>query len=148
MRLNRLTRMTILVIMAKQKLKDKKKKTRERANKVVVQKRRDARRRELKKKKEWEEQVERESGIQSRKTEPYVCPETRKRWAEERDVEIQEQLERNIEILKALEDQYLKEKQDKTDLGAELEAEGHHTIEEKLNALNKRAQEKVEVNNE
>jgi hypothetical protein len=134
--------MSILLTMANQKLKDKKKKTRERKNKVHVQKRRDAKHREDKKKKEWEEQMERDSTPE--KLKPFVRPEKLKKREEKRDAEIKLQLDRNIKILQALEEQYLKEQQHKTDLGAELAAEGFNTIEEKLDILNKRAQEQVE----
>jgi len=134
--------------MANQKLKDKKKKARERANKTQVQKRRDSKHREDKKKKEWEEQMQRESGTTPEKLKPFVRPEKLKKREEQRDAEIKLQLEKNVEILQALEEEYIKEQQHKNDLGAELESEGYHTIEEKLGILNKRAQEELEISDE
>ena len=131
-------------MVVKQKLKDKKKKARDRKNKAQGQKRRDAKHREDKKKKEWQEQVELESGTTPEKIKPFVGPDKLKEREEKRDAQIQIQLEKNIEILQALEDQYLQEQQQKNDLGAELEAEGYNTLEEKLDILNKRAQEQVE----
>ena len=126
--------------MANQKLKAKKKKARERASKIKVVKIREARRLEAKKQLEWEEQMEAESGITKRKLQPYVAPEKRKQWEEEKGVQIKKQLEHNAEVLKALEDQYLQEQAVKEGLNAELESEGHKSLEEKVKALGEKAQ--------
>lgn len=45
------------------------------------------------------------------------------------------QLERNVQILKALEEEYAKENAQKKELNEKLEAQGLHTLESKLNHL-------------
>lgn len=50
-------------------------------------------------------------------------------------------LEKNAEILKALEKQYLDEVEQKNQINQQLEAEGHITLEEKMAALEKKIKE-------
>ncbi len=50
-----------------------------------------------------------------------------------------DQLERNIEILKALEEEHKKETQEKQELNQQLESEGHFAPEDKMQALHERA---------
>ena len=50
-----------------------------------------------------------------------------------------QKIEKNMEILKALEDEYLKEKDQKRILNETLEAEGHITLKDKINALEEKA---------
>ena len=50
---------------------------------------------------------------------------------------IKEQLEKNLKILQALEDQYDLEQKNRTELNQRLESEGHFTLREKLDALHK-----------
>lgn len=52
-------------------------------------------------------------------------------------------IENNLQILKALEEQYILQEKAKDNLKEELEAEGFNTIEEKLEALKLKAQEKA-----
>lgn len=56
----------------------------------------------------------------------------------------QQNLEHNIQILQALEQEYLEEQQMKANLNQELEEEGYETLEEKMNALHKQAVETAE----
>lgn len=60
-------------------------------------------------------------------------------WADEVLVKMSDktlnQLERNAKILKALEDEYEKEKAKKTQLNNDLESKGLYALEEKLNFL-------------
>ncbi len=55
-----------------------------------------------------------------------------------------EKLEKNMQILKALEEEYLKEKERKQELNNELEKMGHSTLQEKLNALESKGREMSE----
>lgn len=51
--------------------------------------------------------------------------------------EVKEQLENNLKILQALEDEYDAENKNRTELNKKLESEGHFTLKEKLDALHK-----------
>lgn len=52
-------------------------------------------------------------------------------------------IENNLQILKALEEQYIAQEKAKENLNIELEAEGYASLEEKLEALKLKAQEKA-----
>lgn len=54
---------------------------------------------------------------------------------------IQEHLENNLNMLKALEEEYMVAQQSKENLKEELEAQGYSTLEEKMDALRERAVE-------
>ena len=54
-----------------------------------------------------------------------------------------DKLERNMQILKALEEEYEKDKDAKKALNDQLESEGHVTLQDKLNALEKKARESM-----
>jgi uncharacterized surface protein with fasciclin (FAS1) repeats len=58
---------------------------------------------------------------------------------------IKEQLEKNLQILQALEDQYDLEQKNRTELNQRLESEGHFTLREKLDALHKNNLESHEI---
>lgn len=51
------------------------------------------------------------------------------------------QLEKNLQILKALEEEYIKGQQSRENLHEELAAEGYNSLEEKMEALRIKAQE-------
>jgi len=52
-------------------------------------------------------------------------------------------IENNLQILKALEEEYILKEKAKENLQEELEAEGYNTLEEKLEALKFKAKEKA-----
>lgn len=54
---------------------------------------------------------------------------------------IQEHLENNLNMLKALEEEYIAAQQSKENLQEELEAEGYSTLEEKIEALRNKAKD-------
>jgi hypothetical protein len=66
-------------------------------------------------------------------------PEKRKAMEEVEAKKSRQKIEKNLEILKALEDEYLKEKEMKKTLNETLEAEGHVTLKDKINALEDKA---------
>ncbi len=68
---------------------------------------------------------------------------TRKAREVLKDKIIKEQLERNIEILKALEEEYLKEEAARDKLNSEFEEEGIESPEEKLEYLKRKAMEEA-----
>jgi hypothetical protein len=57
---------------------------------------------------------------------------------------IEEGLENNLEVLKALEQEYIEAQKAKENLHEELEAEGFNSIEEKVEALKQKSAEMVE----
>lgn len=59
-----------------------------------------------------------------------------------KDQEAKEQLEKNLKILEALEEEYDREQKNRQQLNEKLESEGHFTLKEKLDALHKANLEK------
>jgi Arc/MetJ family transcription regulator len=49
------------------------------------------------------------------------------------------QIERNLEVLKHLQEEYLKEEAQRESINEELEAEGYKSLKEKMDALNEKA---------
>jgi len=113
--------------MATKKQKEKKKKERERIAHARV-----LARREFKRKKD---KAEREAWIVAKRTEPKMEPIMSE---EKKKARVQEQLERNMKILEALEAEYEKEKQARKDLNDELEEQGFETVEEKVKEIQRR----------
>jgi hypothetical protein len=71
---------------------------------------------------------------------PFVKdPEKRKAIEEAEANKSRQKIEKNMEILKALEDEYLKEQEQKKILNDTLEAEGYITLKDKVNALEEKA---------
>lgn len=66
-------------------------------------------------------------------------PEAKKKLEEAEERRSIRKLERNAQILKALEDEYVKEKEYKKAINEQLESEGHHTLKDKINALESKA---------
>ena len=122
--------------------KIQKQKAREKENKRKLAKKRESKRLQDKEKREWEDKMEKEAGEE--KLQPYVHPEKAKAREEEKDRNIKEQLEHNVEILQALEEEYLKDQASKSDMSSQLEEEGFVTVKEKLDELNRRAVEEVD----
>jgi len=71
---------------------------------------------------------------------PFVKdPEKKKKFEEIEQQKNLKKIERNMEVLKALEEEYVREKEQKKQLNEQLESEGHVTLQEKLNALENKA---------
>jgi hypothetical protein len=71
---------------------------------------------------------------------PFVKDPEKRKAIEEAEVnKSRQKIEKNMEILKALEDEYLKEQEQKKILNETLEAEGHITLKDKVNALEEKA---------
>lgn len=113
--------------MSNAKLKEKKKKARERDSKAKVLRRRAESRQKSKK--------ERETSRLERKTRDRIKPIVNPKTKTARDIEIKSQLEHNIEILKALEEQYLEEQKHKSELNEQLESQGAATLKEKMDMM-------------
>lgn len=120
--------------MNKQKKKEKKKKTRERRVKQTILTRRNKLRKEVK----YEKGIDREVRANSEKPAPIIKPIVD--FSPKPQAEIMSQLEHNLELLKALEEQYLAEEKQREDLNEQLEEEGYGTLDEKLKALREKAE--------
>ena len=122
--------------MATKKQIEKKKKSRELKAKARVA----ARRHKLGQIKKEEKQSARLSKKFRDKIKPIVKdPEAKKKLEEIEAKKTLEKLEKNMQVLKALEEEYIKEKEAKKQLNEELEAEGYSTLKEKMKALEDRA---------
>jgi hypothetical protein len=119
--------------------KFEKRKARERSVKAKTLKRRN-----IIQAKHKEERLERLKQIEINKivnpVEPFLTPEKQK----EREDSAKKKLEHNMEILKALEAEYDKEQALRKSTNESLEAQGHHTLEEKIAALKTEQMEKAE----
>ena len=115
--------------MNKQQKKVKKKKARERRVKKENLARRDKKRQEVK----YEKELDREVEANRDKPQPILN-------IQKKDSEIKSQLEHNLELLKALEEQYIAEEKQREELNEQLEEEGYSTLEEKMNALGAKAE--------
>ena len=122
--------------MATKKQLERKKKAREQKAKARVEARRH--------KMNLIKKDERKSEILNRrfreKIEPIIKdPEVKKRMDDAKMQRNLKKLEKNAEILKALEAEYELEQKRKREINEILEAEGHKTLEEKLKALEEKA---------
>lgn len=117
--------------MAKQKQLAKKQARKARAKKEKQQKRRTA----LVQKKKIERNFRRAEHKIRERLVPYVKPETIEAVEGMEEVRIKKQLEHNMQILQALEEEYVNEMEAKKELNEALEKEGHMTLKEKLDAL-------------
>lgn len=109
---------------------EKLKKKREHTKKGQMLRRKEA----IRAKQKYEKQIEKDV-IQNR---PKLTPITNEAIAAKKD-SVQEQLEENMKILKALEEEYEKEMASKKQLNEGLEAQGHSTLQDKMDAINKQA---------
>lgn len=126
--------------MATKKQIEKKKKAREEKSKARVA----ARRHQLDQLKKQERQSARLSRKFRERAEPIIKnPEAKKKFEEAEAKKAKEKLEKNLQILQALEDEYLKEKEIKKQLNDELEAEGHKTFQDKMKALEEKAKSQM-----
>lgn len=67
---------------------------------------------------------------------PFVKdPERQAEIEASEEAKVRERLERNMQILKALEEEYEAEQNRKKEFNEELESMGHETLKEKLNAM-------------
>ena len=71
---------------------------------------------------------------------PFVKDPEKKRVMEEKSNQKSiEKLEKNMQILKALEDEHLREAEERRKINESLEAEGHITLQDKVKALEEKA---------
>ena len=105
----------------KKKLKERKKKEKERKTQKQLLWRREY---AIKKKKK-DRSIDKDVRANRDKIEPIISPEKEK-------LRKQQQLERNLQMLKGLEEEYKKEQENRKKLNEKLEAEGAMTLKEKM----------------
>ena len=82
------------------------------------------------------------------KARPFINdPTLREAQQKQREVEVKAKLQRNIEILQALEAQFEAEQAQRTECNEKLEAEGCTTIREKMDSLAEKAKAILEKEN-
>ena len=121
------------------KTQEKKKKEREKR----VKAKKLARREELRKQAKQERQAKLLEKRFREKSEPIINdPEIQERRKKMREEDAKAQIQRNLEILKALEKEHAQEEQQRADINEALEDEGHFTMKDKMKALEEKTIEK------
>jgi len=131
--------------MASSKRKFQKKKDREKAVQVKVANRREALQRDRKAARQMQlREIEIEKLV-SGKNRPFVNSQQKDSLLDElQDNKIKDQLKHNLEILEALEAEYEAEQRNREKINADLENEGHLTLQEKVKALYEKSLENAE----
>ena len=124
--------------MATKRQQERKKKAREQKGRARVESRRH-------KMNEIKRQERRSTSIERKfrdKVAPIVNDPEKKALLDEADKKkVSERLQHNMEILKALEEEYERDATKKKELNERLESEGHITLKDKVNALEASARE-------
>lgn len=124
--------------MATKKQKERKKKDREEKSKSRVL----ARRHQIRSAMREETKAKKLEKKFRDKIKPFVKdPEKKAAIEAAEETKVRERLERNMQILKALEDEYESEQGRKNEINQALEAQGHETLKEKLNAIESMARD-------
>lgn len=119
-----------------------KKKEREKKVKEKMAVRRETIRKVRAEQRSEELRMELEHEMKYGKPEPILNdPEAVARRELKKRANVEERLKRNLSILEALEAEYDQEQEVRTKVNEKLEAEGHTTIKDKLNAMHKKAKE-------
>lgn len=128
------------MIMKKEEKIAKKRKEREKKSKAKILLRREAIRKD---RKEESKKYMLEKLVQPKQN-PIINIKKKDESMEDRDAKIKEQLLKNQQILKALEEEFLKERQSRDDLNGDLESKGHGNLQDKLAAMHKEVVESEE----
>jgi hypothetical protein len=132
--------------MTSKKQKERKKKNREEISRQRVLNRRDSLRKDRKfAHDEQKKQLDAENAIYG-KQKPFIknvgiVKEITDEEKKNKMNEINQKLQRNIEILKALEEEYDHQQSQRREMNQKLENEGFKTMKEKMNALHQKALE-------
>ncbi len=126
--------------MKKEEKIAKKRKEREKKSKAKILLRREAIRKD---RKEESKKYMLEKLVQPKQN-PIINIKKKDESMEDRDAKIKEQLLKNQQILKALEEEFLKERQNRDDLNGDLESKGHGNLQDKLAAMHKEVVESEE----
>jgi hypothetical protein len=128
--------------MNSEKLKQKKKKDRERAAKAKVLAKREVIRKERKTAiQDYAKEKEAHEIVHGKQMPIITNPQKLAEREALHAKEVAEKLKKNLEILEALEKEYEEEESRRAAMNESLEAEGHKTMREKMDALHKKALE-------
>lgn len=127
--------------MTNKKLNEKKKKAREKAVKEKVLRRRLAIREDQKKIEQDRLRDLQIDELANGKQKPYRNPKSVPVNTSAKDAKIIAQLERNMQLLEALEKEQQEEEASRASVNDQLEAEGHLTMKQKMDALHQKALE-------
>jgi hypothetical protein len=131
--------------MSSKKQKEKKKKNREKRVEQKIFVRREALRKERKTLELQRRQEEEAQDLVHGKLKPIVNDHSRFEEVKSKKERVAlDQLEKNLKILEALEEEYDKESKMRENINEVLESEGHLTMAEKMDALHKKALEMAE----
>lgn len=127
--------------MTSKKQKERKKKAREQIARMRVLSRRVKLRKERKEILEQQQKEEHARQIVHGKSMPFVKMTQEEREVQEaaRAMVVKTKLEENMQILEALEQEYDAEQASRDHVNAQLEAEGHKSMKEKMDALHEKA---------
>jgi hypothetical protein len=114
------------------KLLEKKRKKNAKTKKAKLLRRRES----IRAKSKYDKEIDKDVKSSLPKLEPIMSPEKKK-------MSVQKQLEENAKILKALEEQYEAEMASKREVNEGLEAQGHTSFKEKMDAMNAQAMENL-----
>ncbi len=109
-------------------MQERKKKNKERETKGKLLRRREV----IRKKKKYEASLERDVAASAEKLMPIINPHKEK-------LRKQKALAHNMEILQRLEEEYKKSQERRARLNADLEADGHLTLQDKVRAMGEKA---------
>jgi NADH pyrophosphatase NudC (nudix superfamily) len=127
--------------MASQRQKEKKKKERQKASKAKVLVRREQLRKDRKEAAEEQRKEKEAHAIIHGRQKPFVKTKTTEFDPLTEISSIKDMLENNLKILEALEQEYDAEQAARADVNEKLEAEGHMSMREKMDALHQKALE-------
>ena len=131
--------------MSSKKQKEKKKRDREKRVEEKIFKRREALRKERKTFELQRRQEEEAQNLVHGKIKPIVNDYSKLEEVKSNKEKIAlDQLEKNLKILEALEEEYDRESKMRENINETLESEGHLTMAEKMDALHKKALEMAE----
>lgn len=128
--------------MSIQKRKERKKRLRKEQTKIRISKRRAVLQEKRKLENEERERQAHMEELMHGKTKPIVTnPEKIAQIESSRQKAAMEKLEKNLKLLESLEKEYEAEEAMRANINASLEAEGHNTLKEKMDALHQKALE-------
>lgn len=128
--------------MSIQKRKERKKRLRKEQTKIRVTKRRAVLHEKRKLETQERERQAHMDELMHGKTKPIVTnPEKLVQIEASRQKAAMEKLEKNLQLLESLEKEYEAEEAMRANINASLEAEGHNTLKEKMDALHQKALE-------
>ena len=126
--------------MSTKRQKEQKRKDREKLNKIKKLQNRDKLRTQRKENLQLEQNERQIHILNHGKQKPFIKdPEKAARYEKLKSESAMEKIKKNLEYLENLEKEYEAEQKAREELNAKLEAEGHFSLKEKLDALHEKA---------